>query len=72
MTFTIMNFIKHAQPCNKSINSWLLRVTLDLSALTSGLVAKNRARGRSPSALFLVTRPEARAYKSNVTLGTMN
>ena len=30
-----------------------LRVTLDLSALTSGLVAKNRPLGLTPCGLFL-------------------
>ena len=44
-----------------------LHVTLDLSTLASGLVAKNRPLGLRPRALFLATRPEARAYKSNVT-----
>ena len=34
----------HAQSNNKTINVWLfIRVTLDLSALASGLVDKNRA-----------------------------
>ena len=37
----------------------------DLSARASGRVSKNSARGRSPSALFLVTRPEASADKSD-------
>ena len=38
---------------------------LDLSARASGRVGKNSARGRSPSALFLATRPEASADKSD-------
>ena len=33
------------------------RVTSDLYARAPGRVAKNRARGRRPSALFLATRP---------------
>ena len=37
----------------------------DLSARASGRVGKNSARGRSPSALFLATRPEASADKSD-------
>ena len=57
----------HAQSNNKTINVWLfVRVTLDLSALASGLVYKNRALGLWPRVLFLSTRLEARAYKSNV------
>ena len=43
------------------------RVTLDLSALNSGLVVIDRQQGRTPSGLSITTRPEARAYKSNVT-----
>ena len=38
---------------------------LDLSALASGQVAKNRALGLQPRALFFATRPEASADKSN-------
>ena len=38
---------------------------LDLSALASGLVAKNRALGLWPRALFFTTRPEVSADKSN-------
>ena len=37
----------------------------DLSARASGRVGKNSARGRSPSALFLATRPEASVDKSD-------
>ena len=43
------------------------RVTSELYARASGRVAKNRARGRRPSGLFLATRPEASADKSDVT-----
>ena len=39
----------------------------DSSALASGLVAKNSALGLRPRALFLATRPEARADKSDRT-----
>ena len=38
---------------------------LDLSARASSRVAKNRARGRRPSALFFAMRLEASADKSN-------
>ena len=48
------------------------RVTSDLYARAPGRVAKNRARGRRPSALFLATRPGASAYKSDVTQQPMN
>ena len=41
------------------------RVLSDLSARASGRVAKNSARGRRPSALFLATRPEASADESD-------
>ena len=37
----------------------------DLSARASGRVVKNSARGHCPSALFLATRPEASADKSD-------
>ena len=47
------------------------RALLDLSAHASGLVAKNRALGLRPRALFFATRPEARADKSNSALGPM-
>ena len=58
----------HAQSNNKTINVWLFNcVTLDLFALASGLIAKNRALSLRPHVLFLSTRLEARAYKSNVT-----
>ena len=49
----------------------LPRALLDLSALTSGLVAKNRVLALRPRALFLATRPEAHADKSNRALGPM-
>ena len=56
---------------NKSVKAWLFRVTLDLSVLASGLVAKNRTLGLRPRVLFLPTRPQARTDKSDDTLGPM-
>ena len=56
---------------NKTINVWFRRALSDLSALASGLVGKNSALGLRPRALFLPTRPEARADKSDNALGTI-
>ena len=41
-----------ARMYNKSINAWFLRVTFDLSALTSGLVIKNRTLGFASCSIF--------------------
>ena len=49
-----------------------LRLTLDLSALGSGLVAENRTLDLQSRGLFLSTRLEARVYKSNVTRRAMH
>ena len=56
---------------NKTINEWFLRVTSDLSVLGFGLIAKNSALGLRPRVLFLVTQPQPRMDKSNVTPETM-
>ena len=42
---------------------------LDLFARASGQVVQNRARGQRPSALFLATRLEVSADKSNSARG---
>ena len=55
----------------KSIKAWVLCALSDLSTLASGLVTKNRALGLWPHALFLATRPEARADKSDSALEPM-
>ena len=49
------------------VNAWFFRVLSDLSVKAFGGVSKNSARGRRPSALFLVTRPEASTDKSDNT-----
>ncbi len=67
----VLQTARHTRMYNKSINSWFLCLTLDLSALASGLVIKNRTLGFA-SCSILMTRPEARVYKSNVTLGPMH
>ena len=45
--------------------------SLDLSGLASGLVVKSRPLGLHPCGLFLTTRSQALAYKSNVTRGAI-
>ena len=47
----LMDFLG-ARMYNKSINAWFLRVTLDLSALASGLVIKNRTLGFASCTIF--------------------
>ena len=42
-------------------------VLSDLSVRTSGQITENRAQGRRPSALFLVTRSGVSTNKSNNT-----
>ena len=55
------------QPPNFVLFFCKISVTSDLSVRTCGRVAKNSTRGRRPSVLFLVTRPQASTDKFDVT-----
>ena len=54
----------------KTIKAWALHAVLDLFALASGLVTKNRTLA-TPRALFLATQLEAHANKSDRALAAM-